>query len=218
MDVRKLRRYMLEGLAIIGPVGLSVWVLVWLFERLDGLLGQYLAPVLGWSAPGAGLVLLLSLLLVVGWIAERALGARLVAYWDGFMARVPVASQVYRGSRRIVKTVLGEDRLAFKEVVAFEWPRDGCWVVGFVTGPAPEAVRSKLGDERAATIYLPTAPNPASGYLVMLPRDRLTSLEVSVEEAFTYVLSAGSVPLHQAADILAGVEPPEGAARPRRKP
>lgn len=213
MKGRALRRYILEGLAVIGPVGLSIWVLVWVFTRLDGLLGRYLDPVLGWSAPGIGLVALLLLLLVTGWLTERALGARLVAVWDRLLARVPVASQVYRGSRRIVQTVLGEGRMAFQEVVALEWPNEGCWIMAFVTGPAPEDVRDRLGSD-AVTLYMPTAPNPASGYLLMLSRERLVSLDVTVEEAFTFVLSAGSVPLSQAGELLEGVELRPGAPGP----
>lgn len=192
MTVRNLRRYLLEGLAVIGPVGLSIWVLSWLFVRMDGILGRYLDPLLGWSAPGVGLLVLLLLLLVVGWITERALGARLLALGDTVMDRVPVARQVYRGSRRILKTVLGEDRIAFQEVVAFEWPDDGRWTIGFVTGTPPAEVRARLGDD-SATVYLPTAPNPASGYLVMMPRTRLVPLDLSVEDAFTFIFSAGSV-------------------------
>lgn len=192
MSVRSLRRYLFAGLAIIGPVGLSIWVLAWVFVRLDGILGRYLDPVLGWSAPGAGLVILLVLLLLVGWITERALGARIVAAWDSIMSRVPVARQVYRGSRRIFRTVLGEDRIAFQEVVAFEWPGEGHWTVGFVTGTPPAEVRARL-DGESATVYMPTAPNPASGYLVMMARSDLVPLDVSVEEAFTLIFSAGSV-------------------------
>lgn len=205
--MRKLRRYLLEGLAVIGPVGLSIWVLIWLFTRLDRILGQYLDPVLGWSAPGVGLAALLVLLLMVGWLAERALGARLVKLSDTVMARVPVARQVYRGSRRIVRTVLGEDRIAFQDVAVFQWPDDDRWVMGFVTGPAPDEVQERLGEE-AVTLYMPTAPNPASGYLFMMPRSQLVLLDSTVEEAFTFVLSAGSVPISRAGELLDGVEPP----------
>lgn len=197
MNVRNLRRYLLEGLAVIGPVGLSIWVLAWLFVRLDGILGRYMDPALGWSAPGVGLLALVLLLLAVGWIAERALGARLVGIWDSVMDRVPVARQVYGGSRRIFRTVLGEDRIAFQEVVAFEWPHDQRWAIGFVTGSPPPEVQERLGED-SATVYMPTAPNPASGYLVMMARRQLVPLDVSVEEAFTFVLSAGSVSVEEA--------------------
>ncbi|MFP3947524.1 MAG: DUF502 domain-containing protein [Gemmatimonadota bacterium] len=199
MSPRNLRRYLLGGLAVIGPMGLSIWVLAWLFVRLDGLLGRYLDPTLGWSAPGVGLLVLVVLLLLVGWSTERALGARLVSIGDALMARLPVARQVYRGSRRIFRTVLGEDRIAFQEVVAFKWPDDKRWAIGFVTGSPPPEVGARLGGE-AATVYMPTAPNPASGYLVMMARSDLVSLDVSVEEAFTFVLSAGSVSVETAQD------------------
>ena len=192
MNVRNLRRYLLEGLVVVGPVGLSVWALAWLFVRMDGILGRYLAPVLGWSAPGVGLLLLVVLLVAVGWITERALGARLVGVWDTVMNRVPVARQVYRGSRRILRTVLGEDRIAFQKVVAFRWPDEKRWTVGFVTGSPPAEVQARLGPG-ATTVYMPTAPNPASGYLVMMAADDLVPLDMSVEDAFTLVLSAGSV-------------------------
>jgi len=192
MKFSSLRRYLLEGLVVIGPVGLSVWALTWLFVRMDGIFGRYLDPMLGWSAPGVGLVLLILLLLVVGWTAERALGARLVAAWDALMTQVPVVRQVYRGSRRILRTVLGEDRIAFQEVVAFPWPDDQRWAIGFVTGSPPAEVRGRIGGD-SVTVYMPTAPNPASGYLVMMARRDLVSLDISVEDAFTFVLSAGSV-------------------------
>lgn len=200
MNVQSVRRYLLEGLAVIGPVGLSIWVLAWLFVRMDGILGRYLDPVLGWSAPGVGLLILLMLLLVVGWLTERALGGRLMNAWDSFMERVPVARQIYGGSRRIFRTVLGEDRIAFQEVVAFQWPDDRRWAIGFVTGSPPPEVKARLGND-SATIYMPTAPNPASGYLVMMAREDLVSLDVTVEEAFTVVLSAGSVSME-------GAQPP----------
>lgn len=207
MRFRTLRRFLIGGLAVIGPLGLSIWVLFWLFRHLDGILGQYLGPVLGWSAPGLGLLALLLLLLGVGWLAERTLGARLLAYSESLMARVPVARQVYRGSRRIMRTVLGKDRIAFQEVVGFEWPDDRRWAVGFVTGPAPEPIEARLG-EAAVTVYMPTAPNPASGYLIMMPRSRLVVLDVSVEEAFTFVLSAGSVPISEAGELLGRTDLP----------
>ena len=200
MNLRTLRRYLFEGLAVIGPIGLSVWVLAWLFRRLDRILGQYVDPVLGRSAPGVGLLVLVLLLVVTGWATERALGGRLVASWESLMNRVPLVRQVYRGSRRILKTMLGEDRTAFEEVVAFEWPDDRRWAIGFVTGSAPDEVKATLGDD-AVTIYLPTAPNPASGYLVMMSRGDLIPLDVTVEEAFTFVLSVGSVSVRGATSV-----------------
>lgn len=204
--MRSLRRYLLEGLALVGPVGLTVFVLVWIFRRLDGILGRFLYPVLGsYSVPGLGVLGLVILLVFAGWLAEKVLGARLVAKWDELLRKVPVARRVYGGSSRIFRTVLGEGRYAFREVVLFEYPGPGSWSLGFVTGPAPEELEARF-EEEGVTIYMPTAPNPMSGYLLMLPRSRVRPLDVTVEQAFTFVVSAGAVSLSQAEEVLAGGE------------
>lgn len=200
---RTLRRYLLEGLAVIGPVGVTVFVLVWLFQRLDGLLGEALSDALGRRIPGLGIAVLVILVVLVGWLTERALGARIVAAWDRALRRVPVARRIYGGASRILGSLVGEDRLAFQEVVLFEYPMPGLWSVGFVTGPAADATEAIFG-EPGVTLYMPTAPNPMSGYLVQIPRSKVRRLDATVEEAFTYVLSAGAVSLERAGHVLAG--------------
>jgi uncharacterized membrane protein len=200
--VRTLRRYLVAGLAVIGPLGVTVFVLVWLFRQLDGLLGDSLSEVLGYRMPGLGIVVLVGLVVLAGWLAERAVGARLVSAWDRTLKRVPVARRIYGGASRIIGSLVGEDRYAFQEVVLFEYPTPGLWSVGFVTGPAAKAIERMLG-EAGITVYMPTAPNPMSGYLIQLPRSRVRTLDVQVEEAFTYVLSAGAVSLDRAGSVLA---------------
>lgn len=216
-----LRRYLIQGVAVIGPLGITAFVLVWLFERVDGLLGQWLDPVLGRSVPGIGAALLLLILLGVGWAVERAVGSRLVRFGERMLHRVPVVRRLYGGSSRIVRALVGEERMAFREAVLFEHPRPGLWAVGLVTGRAPVAAREVLSDE-GVTIYLPTAPNPASGYLVIANRSDVRRTNLSVEEVFTWVLSAGSVSTERAAELLeaegAELEKPGtgGAAEARR--
>jgi uncharacterized membrane protein len=199
---RKLRRSFFQGLAVIGPLGVTAFVLVWLFREADGILGEYLYPAIGRSIPGLGILVLCALLVLTGWLAQKAVGARLVSRWDDFLRRVPVARRIYSGSSRIVRTVLGEERFAFREVVLFEYPGPGLLSVGFISGPASSSAEERFG-EPSVTVYLPTAPNPMSGYLVQLPRSRLQKLDVTPEEAFTYVISAGAVSVDQAADVLA---------------
>ena len=161
----RLRRYLLQGLAVTGPLGITAFVLWWLFVQLDGVLGRWLDPLLGWSAPGAGLLLLILLLLIVGWMVERALGGRLLRLGERLLNRVPLVRRLYGGSSRIVKAVIGEEKMAFREVVLFEYPMAGCWAYGLVTGPAPTSAAEALGGE-GVTVYLPTAPNPMSGFLI----------------------------------------------------
>lgn len=197
----RLRRYLLQGIAVIGPLGLTVFVLVWLFRRVDAILGQWLHPVLGWSAPGIGAVLLVILLVVVGWLVDRTIGSRLLRFGERLLSRVPVVRRLYAGSSRIIRAVVGDEKMAFREAVLFEYPREGLWSIGLVTGRAPSDARHLLADE-GVTIYLPTAPNPASGYLIIANRKDVRRTKLTVEEVFTYVLSAGAVSTDRAAEIL----------------
>ncbi|MGI9625295.1 MAG: DUF502 domain-containing protein [Longimicrobiales bacterium] len=188
------RRYFLQGLAVIGPLGVTAYVLAWLFRVVDGLLGRYLTSIPGWSAPGVGVLLLVALVIVVGWVVERTLGRRLLTIGERILGRVPVVRQLYRGSSRIVRTVLGDERMAFREVVLFEHPSPGLWALGFVTNDAPPVAEEVLTDP-GVTLFLPTAPNPMSGFVVLVDQSKVRKTDLSVEEAFTYVLSAGAVAL-----------------------
>lgn len=203
-----LRRYLLGGLAVIGPLGITAFVLAWMFRTVDGFLGPWLQPVFGWSAPGVGILLLIVLLLVVGFVVERTIGARLVQVGEGILSRVPIVRRLYGGSSRIVRAVIGEEKMAFREVVLFEFPSPGLWSFGLVTNRAPSAAAELISDE-GVTIYLPTAPNPMSGYLIVTDRSKVRETNLTPEEVFTYVVSAGSVTPGQAAELLeAGEEPP----------
>jgi len=208
-----LKRYLLQGIAVIGPLGLTAFVLVWLFQHVDAILGQWLHPVLGWSAPGIGALLLILLLIVVGWLVDRTIGSRLLRLGERLLGRVPVVRRLYSGSSRIIRAVVGEEKMAFREAVLFEYPREGLWSIGLVTGRAPSEARPLLADE-GVTIYLPTAPNPASGYLIIANRKDVRHTSLSVEEVFTYVLSAGAVSTERAAEILEA----EGSGAPVEGP
>lgn len=189
---RSLRRWLIEGLIVIVPLGVTAYILYWIFRRLDLLLGVYLYRELGYEVPGLGLLLLVVLLVVVGWVAERTVGSRMAGWWRGALERLPVVRRLYGASHRIVRTIFGGDRRFFREVVLFEYPSEGRWALGFVTAATPSALDAHVPD--AVTIFLPTAPNPASGFLVILPRQRVIRLPITVEEGFTFVLSAGAVP------------------------
>ena len=192
--MRRLRRFLLEGLALMVPIGATAWILLWLFRRLDGILGPYLDPVLGRSAPGLGIVALLAHLVAVGWLAERTLGRRVTQLWTRAVERVPVVRPIYKGTSRIVQAVVGEESRAFKEAVLFEYPQPGVWSVGFVTGAAPALLPDAV-DSPAVTIFLPTAPNPLSGFLLIVPKAKTHPLPIPPDEALTFVLSMGSAAL-----------------------
>ncbi len=195
---RTLRRRLIAGLIVIAPAGVTAFVLVYLFNWLDGILGRYLYWAIGKVVPGLGLLALLVVLVLVGWLAERAIGARVLALWHAWLERIPVARRVYTASNRIVRTMLSEKRSAFREVVLVEYPSDGRWSIGFLATEAPDAIRETTGE--SVTVFVPTTPNPTSGWLVVVPRERAVRLEMTLEEAFTYILSAGAVSPGEEAD------------------
>ncbi|HSH46430.1 MAG TPA: DUF502 domain-containing protein [Longimicrobiales bacterium] len=196
--IKTLRRHLIAGLIVIAPVGVTLYILWWLFLLVDGVLGPFVYGALGVTIPGLGLLLLLGILLLVGWLAERTLGAQFINGWNAILDRVPVVSRLYGATRRIVGSVFGgEEKRFFREVVLFEYPSPGQWTLGFVTGRAPGALDDRMED--GVTIFLPTAPNPVTGFLIIVPRARTIRLPVTVEEGFTYILSAGAVPPGEAA-------------------
>lgn len=187
--LNRLRRYLITGLVVIAPVGVTVFVLVWLFQRLDPILGRFLPGIGGRAIPGLGLVALFVLLISVGWFSQRALGRRALGLWNRLLERVPFARRLHSASAQIVSSVLERDRL-FQHCALIEFPQDGTWVLVFETAPAPDEVETSIG-EPSVSVFLPTAPNPTSGYLLMMPRSRVSRLQMPVEDGLKLVLSVG---------------------------
>lgn len=201
-----LRRHLVAGLIVIAPLTATLYVLWWIFGILDGLLGRFLYPALGRPIPGLGLLLLFLVLVLVGWLAERAIGSRVIAWWDGLLDRIPVLRRIYGATSRIVRTVLGDDTRPFGAVVLLEYPSPGRWSIGFLSARAPDVVQPHADD--SVSVFVPTTPNPTSGYLVIVPRANLVFVDMTVDEAFTYILSAGSV----RPAVKEGVGPRAGSA------
>jgi uncharacterized membrane protein len=207
-DFRKtFKRHLIAGLVVIAPLGVTVYILWWLFAVLDGILGGLLESAIGVRIPGLGLLVLLAILVLVGWLAEETVGAQIVEWWHAGLDRVPLVSRLYGATRRIVGSVFGggENRF-FREVVFFEYPTPGHWTLGFVTGDTPPALQDRMGS--GVTVFLPTSPNPVTGFLIIVPEERIVRLPISVEEGFTFILSVGAVQPLARADGA----PPRGAS------
>lgn len=214
----RLRRYLLEGLALAGPIGVTAWVLWWLFTRLDRILGEVIVTVLGRRVPGLGLLALVLVLLATGWVAERTIGRRATSAGEKLVNRIPIARPVYKGSRKLFQALTGQDVKIFKRPVLCEYPTPGIWSVAFITGPAPEAAHADVGED-GVSVFLPTAPNPMSGFLLVVPQSKIRPIDSSTEAAFTFVVSMGSVALGDAPNR--GAADPalrERAPSPERKP
>jgi len=187
----RLRRYLVLGLIVIAPLGVTAFVLRWLFERIDVIIGRYLPPIAGTRWPGLGIAALVVLLLIVGWISDRTLGRRVLERWNNMLSRVPLVRRVYGASSRVVQSVLDRDENLFRYCALIEYPEPGSWALAFATARAPAEVERELGS-RAVSLFLPTVPNPTSGYLLILPEERVRRLEMSVEDGFRMILSVGA--------------------------
>ncbi len=186
-----IRRYLLTGVVVIAPIGVTAFVLWWIFARLDAILGR-IFNVIGIRIPGLGLVVLVLIVIGVGWAAQQAVGRELITIGRNWLKRFPLTRTVYGAASQIVEQIIGEDRKFFKSCVLVEYPRPGCWAVGFLTSEATGEI-SDAASEDSVAVFLPTTPNPTSGFLAFLPRSQVRRLDMTVEEGFKLVVSAGAV-------------------------
>jgi len=187
---QRLRRYVLTGLIVIAPIGVTIWVLSWLFLKLDPIIGRYLPPIYGFQPRGLGLLALLGLLIVVGWASQKAMGRRALRVWNAVANRVPVARRLYSASSHVFEAVLTRDRKLFRHCALIEYPSPGSHTLVFETADAAREAEDVIGEPSVA-VFVPTVPNPTSGFLLFVPRRRVHRLEMTVEEGFKMILSAG---------------------------
>jgi uncharacterized membrane protein len=186
---KKLRNYFLAGLAVILPVTVTLYLLKLVLGFVDGLAGGVLSLFTKRHIPGVGLVSTVLVVLGVGVVATNVAGRRLVAFWDGLLLRIPLVNTIYRTSKQVVDALWYRER-AFRRVVLVEYPRRGVWAVGFVTG---ETVREGNHAEKWLNVFVPTTPNPTSGFLLLLPPSEVVPTDLPVEDGIKMVVSGGIV-------------------------
>lgn len=213
--VVRLRRWLLAGLLLWLPLGVTILTFKFLLDLMDRML--FLVPpawrpeqLIGFSVPGLGLIFAIVLLLVTGILAANLIGRRLVRAYENVLGRIPFVRSVYGAVKSFSEVVLSGSGTSFKKVVLIEYPRPGLYSIAFQTSEDAEEIQARTG-ETVITVFLPTTPNPTSGYMLFVPRDDATVLDMSVEDALKLVVSLGVVvpPWHRA---HAGGElaPPEG--------
>lgn len=184
-----LKRTFVAGLLFLVPLAVTAWVLVAVFQSVDAILGPGLARLTGLEIPGLGLVATLALVYLIGLVASNVAGKRLIGLWDAFVTRVPLVRGLYRVTKE-VSEAFGRDKPPFREVVALEFPRKGLWTLGFLTADVPPGGPAEDG---SVFVFIPTTPNPTSGWLVLVPKEEVRSTPYSVDEGMRIVISAGIV-------------------------
>ena len=209
-----IRNAFLSGLLVVLPAAVTVWVIAWVAGGLEktvmaglewgaGFLPEIYAAQVVWilKVPGLGIALALVTVVLVGLLARTIVGRAVVNTYERLLARVPVVSSIYSGVKELLELLFSRQKSAFQKVVLAEWPRRGLYSVGFLTG---DAFITKEGEGQMVCVFLPTTPNPTTGFFFMLPDDRLIHTDLTVEQGFKLLMSSGII------------SPPESLHIPKR--
>lgn len=206
MRPKLLRSYLLAGLVVWLPILVTIGVLRFIIDLLDNTLA--LIPhayqpeqLIGQHIPGFGVILSLILLFVTGIIATNYFGQRLVLWGESLLSKIPLVRSIYKTVKQVINAVLSTNSEAFRKVVLIEYPRKGLWSIAFQTGAANPEINSKIREEMIS-VFIPTTPNPTSGFLMMLPKQETVELDMSIDEALKFIISLGVMPSVTEAALL----------------
>ncbi len=192
-----MKKYFITGLLIWVPLAITVWVLYLIVSTMDQsllLLPAGLQPksLFGFHIPGIGAILTLLVVLLTGLVTANFVGQRMVVFWEGVLARIPIVKSVYYSVKQVSDTLFSSSGEAFRKALLIQYPRQGIWTIAFMTGQPGGDITRHLNGEHVS-VYVPTTPNPTSGFFLMLPRADVVELDMSVDEALKYIISMGVV-------------------------
>jgi uncharacterized membrane protein len=192
-----MRKYLIAGLLVWMPLGITFLVIRAIVGFLDKtllLLPADYQPenLLGFNIPGLGVALAVFLVIATGMIVANLLGKRLVAAWESLLDRIPLVRSLYKGIKQIMEAVLATDAKSFRKVLLVEYPRKGVWSLAFMTSDDLGEVQEKTHSD-VISVFIPTTPNPTSGFVIMVPQSEAIELEMSVEDGLKMIISMGVV-------------------------
>jgi len=194
---RKLRAQFITGILIVVPIVIAVLILVWLFNYIDSIAQPVAKSLLGRTIPGLGLAIMILLIYLAGVVATNVIGRRLIRYGESLLARVPLFRYLYTGIKQILESFAAPAGGGFLQVVLVEFPKKGMRAIGFVTSESPVESGEKL-----LNVFIPTSPNPTSGYLEIVRESDVVRTNISIDDALKMVLSGGKVSLQEVTDKL----------------
>ena len=192
-----MKKYFITGLLVWVPLGITLWVLHLLVSSMDQTLlllpeRYQTASLFGVHIPGMGVLLSLLILFVTGLITANFIGQRLLLFWESVLGRIPVVKSIYNSVKQVSDTLFSSNGHAFRQALLVQYPREGSWTIAFLTGrPGGDVVNHLQGDY--LSVYVPTTPNPTSGFFLMMPEKDVIVLDMSVDEALKYIISMGVV-------------------------
>ncbi|MDF0652576.1 MAG: DUF502 domain-containing protein [Nitrospira sp.] len=186
-----LRRYFLTGLLLVTPIWGTILVLKTLFVAVDGILGDVVAELVpDHYIPGLGILTLVLLIFLVGLFAANFIGRQIVGHWEDWLNRLPLVRGIYSTLKSMMDILSFSERGSYRRVVLIQFPKNGHYCFAFVTGMT-KGQTTALGQEALVHVYVPTSPNPTSGYFLLVPEGEVTSVDISIEEAMKLIVSGG---------------------------
>jgi len=196
-SLKRLRTHFLTGLVVLTPIVVTAYVFWHLFFKVDGLLSGLLTEwgffdLIGYRIPGIGFITLVLLIICIGMLTRNFVGKELIEISDRFMTRIPIFNRIYTAVQQISQAFLTEKGTVFRKAVLVEYPRKGVYAIGFLTSVSRGEVQERTAMDMY-NVFLPTTPNPTSGFLLLVPKDDITPLNMTIEEALKLVISGGTV-------------------------
>ncbi len=195
--MKRIRRYIIAGILVWLPIGVTIFlvrILIGLLDRTLVLIPQKYQPeeLLGFAIPGLGILLTIVILLVTGVLAANIVGRSMVGLWESMLERIPVVRSVYSAAKNFAEMVFSDSSQSFKKVLLIEYPRKGLYSLAFQTSSALGEVQERTGEDVICT-FVPTTPNPTSGFIIIVPRKDVIELDMEVDEALKMIISLGVV-------------------------
>jgi len=189
---RRFRELFAVGLAVVLPLLVTYLLLRFLFESLDGLLDPIIQGLLGRRIPGLGFLATVAIIFLIGTLTTNIVGRKLVAMTEGLLLRIPLVKNIYGASKQLFDALTLPGKGAFREVVMLEYPRQGLYALGFITATQAEGFQDLVG-EKTVNVFIPTAPNPTSGFFLVVPERSVIPVPISMEEALKLIVSGGLI-------------------------
>lgn len=190
--LKHLRNYFLTGIFVLIPAVVTVKIVIWGFNQTDAILGNLIYGIFKIRILGLGLFTLLALTILVGILAHNFIGRKLIEFGDRLLGKIPILNSIYGTTKQITENFTKTDKSIFRKVVMVEYPRQGILSPGFLTGAAPSEVSLKTG-QNLLSVFIPTVPNPTTGFLIFVPEEKVTPLDMTIEEGFKLIISAGVI-------------------------
>jgi uncharacterized membrane protein len=192
-----IKKYLIAGLVIWAPIWVTLLVIEFLLHAFDQIITllpvQYQPETLiGFKIPGLSLIIILLLIFFTGMLVSNVFGNYVIKLWEKLLARIPLVRSIHAGVKQILRTVFSSKEAAFRKVLLIQYPRQGTWTLAFQTGEGIDEIKKHLGEE-LITVFVPTTPNPTSGFLLMISRKDVIELDISVDSALKMVISLGVI-------------------------